>query len=293
MVRHLRAQGLPVVTVVPDREGRFVVPIRAPEGQRWGVLFEDVGVPWRPRLEAKRARAIGRIMADIHIAADALPEVPRMRIDFDAMFRRPPRVLAPFLADAPAVLEELEQLCEALAEHVRPLLPHDGGWGFCHGDLHLGNVFFDHDHRPFVIDFDHALHGYRAFDLAIHLCSLGPAAFYDAVGRSVRRTWWKNVFAGYDERIAPGPDFRPLVEALIPARMLVFACYMAQAVDTWGARILEPQRIRILLRITRLWAREARVPLPKALDEPTSASVLDAMIMRPSPFVLPPMGLRP
>jgi Ser/Thr protein kinase RdoA (MazF antagonist) len=39
-------------------------------------------------------------------------------------------------------------------------------YGYCHGDMHSGNVFFDGE-QPKIFDFDCMGYGYRAYDICI------------------------------------------------------------------------------------------------------------------------------
>ena len=68
-------------------------------------------------------------------------------------------------------------------------------FGFCHGDLHPGNVCFAADGRPTLFDFDCAGWGWRSYDLTIF--------FWNAFGERRPKRWregrWRAFLRGYQE----------------------------------------------------------------------------------------------
>ena len=54
-----------------------------------------------------------------------------------------------------------------LWDYVKAALPQKAPYyGYCHGDMHSGNIFFVED-QPQIFDFDCMGYGYRAYDICI------------------------------------------------------------------------------------------------------------------------------
>lgn len=258
MMRHLHAQGIPVARPIADRRNAFVRPVDAPEGPRDGVLFHDAGSGRSPGLHKEIGHALGRGLAALHTAANRHPEVPRPRLDLDALLLEPVDAAAPYLREQPATLELLKLLARELHAYLGELVAPRPRWGFCHGDLHFGNVFFDARHRPTFIDFDHAINSHLPYDLAGHLWFIGPAQFFDAIGRSVRKRYWQAFFAGYGE---DDPVFRRTVEAFVPVHPFEFLRFATGHPHYFGVSGLQPRRIAGMLNFCLLWGRELKLPL--------------------------------
>lgn len=270
MLQHLGALGIAVARPVASFEGVLVQTVIAAEGPRDGVLFADAtGRPARELSETLGQR-LGQGLAALHVAADRTA-VARPRLNLDDLLVTSVDAVAPYLATRPAVLAKLRGFADRLYEYLAPLLHEDPRWGFCHGDAHLGNVFFDAQLHPTFIDFDHAVMGYRAYDLAVHLWSLGPPGLHHAQVRPRLRRYWRAVFEGYepdrDCRIA----LRRATEALIPTRMFEFFTFMATHPTYFGVGGLEPDRVDSMLAFCMLWARELRLPLGDASELESAA----------------------
>ena len=186
LLEFLDERGVPVARPVRRDDGALLGRTSAASGARATALFEHApGAPaGRADLSVGRCVALGRLAAELHLAADRFScRHDRYHLDLELLLHEPLRLIRreggeraeAFLASLPPVNE--------LVEAVGTLDAGDGRYGLIHADLHGMNMHFDGD-RVTLFDFDHCAHGWRAYDLA--------TAFHLADGQR------DAVFEGYD-----------------------------------------------------------------------------------------------
>ena len=165
-----------VARAVARKDGVRVVPIQAPEGVRHAVLFPSVGEHGVRDITTDHARAYGRLAAHLHAAADTgglaggngFPPAPR-RLDVAHLLDEPLASIKTLLGHHTAEFAALEAVADRVRSHLLRLPWTHPAVGFCHGDLHPGNVRFSATGEPVLFDFDCWGEGWRAYDLAVFL----------------------------------------------------------------------------------------------------------------------------
>ena len=172
----LAEAGVPVPRPVPTKEGALVADIagRAASVVTWveGDQIGDGGTPLEADAEtvAARYRALGRLIAQMHDATDALrlpPDFERLRWDRPAYTGEDP-LWGRFWENPALSPDEAALLRAARAEADAALARHEAegaDFGLIHADVLRENVL-THDGRLSLIDFDDAGFGFRAYDLA-------------------------------------------------------------------------------------------------------------------------------
>ena len=167
-ISHLASKGLAVAEAVPDRCGKFIQLLGAPEGERYAVLFQFA---WGKEMddeatEAEDSFAYGKTVALIHEhSTDFKSDHKRFNLDAMHLIDEPMARIKPFLNYRPSDLAELESLASYLKEWLDQNGPHLEK-GFCHGDFHGGNGHMNQSEITFF-DFDCCGHGWRAYDAAV------------------------------------------------------------------------------------------------------------------------------
>jgi Ser/Thr protein kinase RdoA (MazF antagonist) len=157
-----------VAKPIPMTDGQYIWELEAPEGKRYGVLFEEA-IQNKTFDRMKKVKLIGEHLALIHQSADSNQLlISRKEYDFVALRDNPLHQIWPYLNHR---LEDYRYLCEAserLVTYIENKISRTyPTYGFCHGDLHTGNVHFD-GVRPAIFDFDCMGYGYRAYDICIY-----------------------------------------------------------------------------------------------------------------------------
>jgi Ser/Thr protein kinase RdoA (MazF antagonist) len=180
---HLRDNGAPVVRVLDDQAGNTVLA----DGE-WTYEVHTVGVgddlyrdaiSWSPFTRLSHARAAGRALAALHVAARgyaAAPRRPQPLVAGFSVFADPDPVAAieRYAAARPALADELatrpwrddiERWHLQHHERLLPLLPSlDSLW--THNDFHASNLLWHGDQVATVLDFGLCDRTFAAHDLA-------------------------------------------------------------------------------------------------------------------------------
>jgi homoserine kinase type II len=169
LVATLAAAGVPTPPPQRTSTGQPYAALPGATPTKWVSAF-----PWRPgvhlapaEVTASYAQTFGRALAELHVAALALPAGWRRESIYDhahlvRRFDSISRAGDPALAHAIEVLgHELE--VAAKAAPIRAAATH----GIIHGDLFRDNVLWDGDTISAILDFEQASGGSLAYDLAV------------------------------------------------------------------------------------------------------------------------------
>ena len=215
----LAGAGVPVARPVPALDGQFLVALstgRLASAVAWvdGVPLGEAGVPLAGDVEQQVAhhRALGRLLAQMHTATDALvppPDFVRTRWDSDGLLGETPfwgrfwdhPALQP--ADAALLRKTRDFLRGRLRAHAA-----EGSFGLIHADVLRENVFVGAAGLS-LIDFDDSGFGFRLYDLGT---VLSQNLFEPALPRIAQA-----LAEGYGET-------RPLDPDMIPVFTLMRCC---------------------------------------------------------------------
>lgn len=169
IINLLHENGVRVVSPICCKDGKFVWEVMAPEGKRYVVLFREV-MNEPSKDEILKAYNLGLMLAKMHTIADKYDFiVSRAPIDLTQLSKRPLELLRPHLAHRPIDYEFLCGAAETLERYVKANMSCEKPYfGFCHGDIHTGNVYFQ-DSDPEMFDFDCMGYGWRIYDLSVFL----------------------------------------------------------------------------------------------------------------------------
>lgn len=167
IINTLCKNGVNAVAPICCSDGSFVWEINAPEGKRYAVLFTEAKqIPSENKI--KKAYNLGRMAANMHTIADKENfKVSRCPIDLIQLAKKPLKMIKPHLEHRPLDYEFLSSAAEKLYSYVEKNFSYEKPYyGYCHGDIHSGNVFFQGD-KPEIFDFDCMGYGWRAYDICV------------------------------------------------------------------------------------------------------------------------------
>lgn len=193
IINTLSQNGIRVATPVCCRDSNYVWDINAPEGRRYAVLFTEAKkLPSDDNV--KKTYNLGRMLAQIHSIADEKNfTVSRAPIDLLQLAKRPLEMIYPHLSHRLSDYEFLTNATEKLCRYVEDnLSTEEPYYGYCHGDIHSGNVFFEGD-APTVFDFDCMGYGWRAYDICVY-------AWNETSGdeKYIEKEPWNSFLDGYN-----------------------------------------------------------------------------------------------
>ncbi len=165
LLNHLLDQGVSVVRPVARSGGGYVNELQAPEGTRCAVLFH--AVQGDDEKTDRHRRAFGATVARMHLAADSMkPAYNRQHLDVTTLIEENMVPISQLMAHRPDDLRLIRELADHAKDRIVSLLPCTSpDYGVCHGDLHGGDVIYDANGQPTLLDFDSSGVGWRAVDL--------------------------------------------------------------------------------------------------------------------------------
>lgn len=209
---YLGARGASVALPICRNDGAGITDIRAPEGARLSVLFH-----WAegqvPKLSDRRhALLCGRHMAELHTASEEMPcDMNLPRLNLEHLLIRPARLIRPKLERWPSMAQRLDALVERLERRVTGGADLLRDQGFCHGDVHSGNVRIQGD-RVVSFDFDACGTSWRLYDLASYK--------WEARRRGVEELAWRPFIEGYLQLRPAAADSLSLADIFLILRHL-------------------------------------------------------------------------
>lgn len=235
LLNYLHEMGLvvPVPVMLGGRNptGTAILPIHAPEGERFAVLFRYIeGTPLQSVLKPQTAAVLGGTVAQLHRTLDKLTiNYDRPVWNSDSLLRDPLRGLksAGLLAQRARDLAYLHRITSVLRTKMADLPITKPDYGLIHADLNLSNIIVLRDGRIGLIDFDFIGEGHRAYDLSIF--------HFEQRFRQLPEVITESFLEGYNA-IRPINDAEA---ALLPlfsaARSIWLMGQQATHVDEWGS----------------------------------------------------------
>ena len=167
LLLHLLHHGVSVCEPIISVKGDFLLSIKAPEGERYAVLYsEAVGVKGISEIHR---RAFGRMVARMHQSADSLgPPYGRDCLELEHILDDNLASIDKFMVNRREYFEMISRISSHAKELVSCVLePRPPEHGVCHGDLFGGDVLFSSDSEPVIFDFESSGTGWRALDIAV------------------------------------------------------------------------------------------------------------------------------
>lgn len=255
-LNHLATRGLAVSTPVRRRRGGFVRVVQAPEGRRQIVLFTYARGKAGYDHE-DYATLYGRMAAEIHHASDDFfSRHRRFRIDLVELLDKPLATIRPRLAHRPQDWHYLQDLAERLRRRVDALPASELETGFCHGDLHGGNVHLEGETLT-AFDFDCCGPGWRAYDVAVFLWGCSLRSFKKGEHR------WEQFLHGYTQRRRlPALDLAAVPLFVAIRHFWLLGLHTGNGQD-WGFGWMDDGYFDRSLKFLRRWERRhLRQPSP-------------------------------
>jgi Ser/Thr protein kinase RdoA (MazF antagonist) len=167
LLLHLKQGGVSVAAPVQAADGRYVLPLAAPEGERYAVLYE--GATGEPGTTRSHRKAFGKMVARMHLCSDQLqPRYERDYCELEHLLDANLDAIRALMINRKKDYDAISLIAEHAKAVIRSSLPiRNPEHGICHGDLFGGDVLFPSDGVPIIFDFDSSGIGWRALDIAV------------------------------------------------------------------------------------------------------------------------------
>lgn len=199
VIDYLSKNHYPVVSIIPTRNGDMNIMVDVPEGKCVGILYDyvdgqDIGFLHNSKdgteLQLHAGiESLGQQIGVLHRIMQGYNK-PLIRRGREFFIERFITLLKRDHYD-PCRIEVLEKYGLELWSHMA-LLPS----GFCHGDLHTGNMLLTVEHQYVLYDFDIVSHAYPMIDVAT-LCDATNFNVFDEGSYDRTTQLFEEFYRGY------------------------------------------------------------------------------------------------
>lgn len=198
---YLSGNGVRVAKPLPDDSGNYITKLDAPEGQRFGVLFEELkGETKKNNFDGKDSYLMGELCGVIHKLFNEYEEdsFTRPKNGLDTLLNES------FIKICKSPLSEYSEFSflNKIHDEIGYKLPtliskYKPRWGICHGDLNTGNVKF-HQNSIGIYDFDAMCYSWHIYDSSCFLWDLYfPIGIESEFMKEKRKKYNKYFYEGY------------------------------------------------------------------------------------------------
>lgn len=232
IIKYLREQNFPVVNIIPTKTNELYTTYQTIEGLSVGMLYEFVdGI--EPNLN-QDIMIIGKQVGLLHnlMAKYPTPIISRGKafyidrfLDYLSQLKFPDQKI-----------KDLKNFGDEIWDHMK-CLPQ----GFCHGDLHSGNMF-KRDKEFVIIDFDVAANAYSIIDIA-SLCNDTNFNHLEASSLITTKEKFDRFYQGYSQYRFISEDEKNAMFYFIAARHyeLIATITKCQGIDSLSQNFLNQQ----------------------------------------------------
>lgn len=167
----LRERNIPISYPIPDKHGRMIQTLPAPEGDRFGVLFSYARGEKRHSISVDMNYQIGVVMGKLHAVTRDLP-LGRVVYTPDILLAEPMEQIKKFLAtDTPewAFMESARDYITGQLKKAEHTQLRQGG---VHLDIWFDNLNISKEGDITLFDFDFCGNGLLALDPAYYILQL-------------------------------------------------------------------------------------------------------------------------
>lgn len=240
LLNDLNQHGLPVSYPVPDKNGRYIQTLNAPEGNRFGVLFSyAAGEKLHIASEENHFR-IGQLMARFH----TITVNQRLnRIDYtpEVMLIEPIRQIAHFL---PIESEEMQFMQITQKYLLREFQNADTSQirqGAVHMDIWFDNLNITDTQEITLFDFDFCGNGWIATDIAYYILQLHNVEKYEPTDYQPKVD---SFLKGYESITPITTEEKRLLPILGVSMYFFYLGVQCQRFDNWSNSFLNENYLK-------------------------------------------------
>lgn len=147
VILQLRERNVNTCIPVKQQDDTYIWEINALEGKRYAILFKEV-----KRDTTISTYNMGKLIAKLHRASDEMDlKISRNPLSFHQLIENPLNVIAQSNQMKTVSLKFIEKasikMWNDITSNISSTTPY---YGYCHGDMHSGNVYFVNNIRKYL-----------------------------------------------------------------------------------------------------------------------------------------------
>jgi Ser/Thr protein kinase RdoA (MazF antagonist) len=249
LLQLLHGAQLPVSVPVAHTGGQYILPIDAPEGERYAVLFTHAPGRKMQQFPAELHRQVGILLARMHQTTGGL-ELNRPDYDAESLLIQPLHHIANHLPNHTPEMQWLQRT----QHHLLPLLQaaetSDLPKGIVHLDVWFDNINITEDGRVTLFDFDFCGNGWLCTDVAYYLMQV----FYTERDTTACAQKSEAFLEGYEAIRPLTPEERAMVPTLGVSLYYFYLGVQCARFENWSSMFVnEAYLAGYVNRIVKPW----------------------------------------
>ncbi|WP_042224423.1 phosphotransferase enzyme family protein [Oceanobacillus manasiensis] len=239
-ILHLTNHGYEAVELIKGRNGSYLDKMMAPEGERYGVLF-DYAEGERPVVNPENTYLIGKSLGRLHRLSNGFTSEHEREflLNLTYLLDEPVSFIQPIL-QRQLGNEAVEVLTETVTYIKEELETMELEIGLCHGDFHNRNMHI-HNGALQIFDFDSCAMGYRAYDVAVSWWNL--LHNYE----QQEEECWETFLQGYEQEYTLSKENMKSLPLFIMVRRIWLLGTMLQNRDVWGTNWINKKSLELFI----------------------------------------------
>ncbi|PZU86365.1 MAG: homoserine kinase [Chryseobacterium sp.] len=160
----LKTHNLSISFPIPDKEGKFIQEINAPEGLRHVVVFTFAEGEKMRFMTNETCFAIGSLMADIHNIT-ATKKIERINYDSDSLLNKPYDYLTSYFHEDLDEMKYLKEIRSKISKNFAKNALSENQKGIVHLDIWYDNLSVNSEKEITIFDFDNCGNGLLILDI--------------------------------------------------------------------------------------------------------------------------------
>ncbi len=160
----LKTHNLSISFPIPDKEGKFIQEINAPEGLRYVVVFTFAEGEKMRFMTNETCSAIGSLMADIHNIT-ATKKIDRINYDSNVLLNKSYDYIKPYFSEDLEEMKYLKEISTKISNNFQKVNLSDNQKGIVHLDIWYDNLSVNNENGITIFDFDNCGNGWLILDI--------------------------------------------------------------------------------------------------------------------------------
>lgn len=236
----LREKGLSISYPIADSEGNYIQLLNAPEGNRYGVLFNNAPGEKQHLIAAETHFQIGQLMARFHQITHG-QKLHRVQYTAEVLLVDSLKKIASFLRDDTAEMSFMKEAQQYLLNQIQTADFSQIRQGIVHLDIWFDNLNITQDQKVTLFDFDFCGNGWLCIDIAYYVMQLHNMEKYQVNDYQPKVD---SFLEGYESVTHISEEEKRLMPALGVSLYYFYLGVQCQRYDNWSNSFLNESYLK-------------------------------------------------
>jgi Ser/Thr protein kinase RdoA (MazF antagonist) len=253
----LKNENISVSYPLYDLKENYIQKIKAPEGERYAVLFSFAAGEKIRNLTEDNCKAIGTLMGRVHKTTEN-ERLDRVAYNLEGLtqlfFRHTPRFFQDTMDEMQFVEKSVEQLKFIFQKADKSKLR----YGVVHLDMWYDNMSITDESEITLFDFDFCGNGWLLLDVAYCIMQM----FHTEPDKNKFESKLKSFFSGYEGEVHLTAEEKDLLPYAGLAIWIFYLGTQAQRFDNWSNIFFSEFHLKHFIALAKRWLDYHKVKMP-------------------------------